>query len=321
MANPQITVLMAVYNSEPFLNSAIDSILSQKFTDFEFLIIDDCSSDRSMEIINSYHDSRIRVLSNEKNIGLTKSLNRGLNLAKGEYIARMDSDDISYPERLEHEIMYMKQNPDVAIVGTWAETIDIKGTRTGQIVLLKKPDYKDFLHGNQCVHGSILVRREILYNHGGYDDRFRQCQDFALFLSLVQKYQIRNLPEVLYSLRIHRTSVSAHNWNNLIFYHILAIRLSKGESIKETLEKGPDAFFKDFQNLRKDERVFYHTTLANNYRILKKLKGARKEYFEIIKSDPLNIFGYCNYFRTFFGEKCTNISTRIYQIIQGIFRK
>jgi glycosyltransferase involved in cell wall biosynthesis len=122
----RITVLMPVYNGEKYLREAIDSIFNQTFTDFEFLIVDDGSTDNSVEIINSYQNSRINLVKNDKNEGLVYTLNRGLSLAKGEYIARMDCDDISLPERLKKQIDFLDSNSEIAVVGTWIKVINEK---------------------------------------------------------------------------------------------------------------------------------------------------------------------------------------------------
>ena len=120
---PKITVLMPVYNGEKYLKESIESILKQTFRDFEFLIINDTSTDESEKIIRSFKDSRIKLIKNEKNIGLTKSLNKGLDLAKGEYMARMDADDISLPKRLEIQVAFMDKNPKIGVIGAWAKVI------------------------------------------------------------------------------------------------------------------------------------------------------------------------------------------------------
>jgi len=127
MVEPKVTVLMPVYNGERYLNEAVDSILGQTFTDFEFLIIDDASTDKTPEILRSYDDPRIRVVTNEENLGLSKSLNKGLALARGEFIARMDADDVSYPYRLQVQHEFMTQHPGAGVIGSWAEYIDRKG--------------------------------------------------------------------------------------------------------------------------------------------------------------------------------------------------
>ena len=131
MRNPKITVLMPVYNGEKYLREAIGSILNQTFNDFEFLIINDSSTDSTREIILSYDDTRIRLEDNEKNIGLTHSLNKGLRLAKGKYVARMDADDISLPDRLEKQLAVIENNTDVSIVACWIDIIDKNNTYIG----------------------------------------------------------------------------------------------------------------------------------------------------------------------------------------------
>src|SRR5258705_299739 len=123
MPNSLVTVLMQVYNSERFLSEAIDSILNQTFTDFEFLIIDDGSTDNSLKIIKSYSDARIRLVQNEKNLGITATLNKGIVLARADLISRMDADDISYPERLQKQYEYLKDHPDCALLSTQARVI------------------------------------------------------------------------------------------------------------------------------------------------------------------------------------------------------
>ena len=123
MVQPSITVLMPVYNAERFLSEAIDSILHQTLTNFEFLIIDDGSTDNSLKIINSYRDQRIILVRNGTNLGITASLNKGIELAKGHLIARMDADDISYPDRLQKQYDYLNQHPDCAMVSTLARVI------------------------------------------------------------------------------------------------------------------------------------------------------------------------------------------------------
>src|SRR5437868_2907435 len=122
---------MTVYNSEEYLREAIESILGQTFTDFEFIIIDDGSTDRSADIVNSYSDTRIRFLSNSSNLGLVASLNEGIERARGEYIARMDCDDVSLPERLAKQVTFMDSRPELAASGTWAKEIDEEGNVIG----------------------------------------------------------------------------------------------------------------------------------------------------------------------------------------------
>ena len=124
---PAISVLMSVFNSDKYLHEAIDSILKQTFTDFEFIIINDASTDSSVNIIKSYNDIRIVLIENETNIGLTNSLNKGIKRATGKYIARMDADDIALPFRFAEQFSFMELHAEIGICGTWVETFNEKG--------------------------------------------------------------------------------------------------------------------------------------------------------------------------------------------------
>lgn len=130
--SPKVSVVMSVYNGEKYLPETIDSILNQTFKDFEFIIINDGSTDKTAKILTSYDDPRIRIF-NQENMGLTKSLNRAISLAKGEYIARMDADDISYPERLKKQVDYLNKNPDIGLVGSKYIRIDKRGRKIDEI--------------------------------------------------------------------------------------------------------------------------------------------------------------------------------------------
>jgi glycosyltransferase involved in cell wall biosynthesis len=274
--SPSISVIMGVYNGEKYLREAIESILKQTFTDFEFLIIDDGSTDKSHEIILSYNDPRIRLIANEQNIGLTKSLNRGLSQAKSEYVARMDADDISHSERLAQQTEYMKFHPDVVVLGTNSCAINDDGKPIWRTFLLADPSFDDFLKENRCVHGTILFRKEIINNIGGYNELFLQGQDYALWLEISKKYRIHNLPQILYYLRIHNSSLSIKQCEKTMFFDILAKRLASGTDIKDLLNLYTECFRTD-QYLDPNERIFYYNYMAGVYMMQKNLKAARKQ--------------------------------------------
>lgn len=212
--SPRVTVLMAVYNGERFLREAVESILGQSFRDFEFLIVNDGSTDRSGEMIRSFGDPRIRLVDNPENIGLTRSLNRGLELAKGALIARQDADDISLPERLEREIGFLDGHPEVAVVGCQASYIDEHGRErkapvTGKATTAAGIRWQ-MLFGSPFIHGSVLFRREIVWERlGGYDPAFRTSQDFELWSRLLAVAGAANLPERMVRFRTHAGSVSS----------------------------------------------------------------------------------------------------------------
>ena len=208
---PIITVLISVYNGEKYLKEAIDSILNQTFKDFEFLIINDASTDNSEEILKNYKDSRIKIIFNKKNLGLTKSINKGLKIAKGEYIARQDADDVSSSERLEKQVRFLDTYPDYAAVGSFTKIIDEKSK---VICQLERPVYfqeiKRALMLDNCItHGSVMIRKKCLLEVGFYDEAMKRSQDYELWLRLSEKYKLANLPEYLYSWREHKENIEA----------------------------------------------------------------------------------------------------------------
>ena len=169
---PLITVLMSVYNGERYLHEAIESILNQTFTDFEFLIINDGSTDSTRDIITSYTDSRIRLIDNEQNIGLTKSLNKGIDLARGKYIARMDADDISMPERLEVQYNFLEKNIEYSLVSSGAYLIDENNNQIGE---LYRPYNYEMILGyifffNPIIHPSVLFEKKEIIECGKYNE-------------------------------------------------------------------------------------------------------------------------------------------------------
>ena len=201
---------MSVYNGNRYLDECILSILNQTFKDFEFIIIDDCSLDNSLEILKKYQklDSRIILIKNKRNIGLTKSLNRGIKKAKGFYIARQDVDDLSQQNRLKVQYNYLENNVDIFLVGSSAIIIDENGKETG--VRLKKQDYKKVqkkLPKNNCIiHPAIMFRND---NNTFYREKFRYAQDYDLYLCLLTKGQkIMNLSEILLKYRYNTNTMT-----------------------------------------------------------------------------------------------------------------
>lgn len=207
---PQVSVLMPVYNGEPFLGQAIESILLQTFVDFEFIIINDGSTDRSAEVVQSYDDSRIRYFENEYNIGLTRSLNRGLSLVQGPYIARMDADDVSLPQRLARQVDFLDAHPNVGVVGTAMQIIDEndKTHRTWHSLTTHEALRWCLCLYDPIAHPTVLMRRQVVEQVGGYRVEMVTAQDYDLWRRLSKVTQLANLPNVLFCLRRHKTNVT-----------------------------------------------------------------------------------------------------------------
>lgn len=208
---PKISVVMSVYNGEKFLKESVSSILNQTYRDFEFIIIDDGSTDSSLEILRDFkkEDSRIKLVSRE-NKGLTRSLNEGIKLAQGEYIARMDSDDISMPERFEKQIAFLEKNKDIALCGTWAINIDENGNEIGKYKtpIMSKEIKKTILFHNPFIHPSVMIRKEIINNIGVYNEKIKYAQDYEYWLRVIKKNKVANLDDFLLKYRIGKKSMT-----------------------------------------------------------------------------------------------------------------
>ena len=209
---PLVTVLMSVYNGEKFLCEAIESILNQSFEDFEFLIINDGSIDASREIILRYDDPRINLVDNYKNLGLIRSLNKGISLAKGKYIARMDADDISMPGRLEKQVEFMDANEQVAVCGARGILINENGQKVGDIApnayTSEEIDAR-ILIMNQFIHPAVMLRKKCILDIGGYNKKANYAEDYRMWVDLlINNHKLYNLKSVLIKYRIHEESVS-----------------------------------------------------------------------------------------------------------------
>ena len=210
----RVSVVMAVFNGERYLREAIDSILNQAFTDFEFIIIDDGSTDQSYIILKNYakKDNRIVLVRNEDNIGLSRSLNRGLELAKGEYIARMDADDVSLVGRLAAQAAFLDAYPDVGVLGTAACVIDPLGNLGEEI---KFPIDHALLRWRLCffenpiIHPTVMMRKEAVLRVDGYNPELDTSQDHNLWCHLSVITRLANLFDVYLYLRKHENSISS----------------------------------------------------------------------------------------------------------------
>jgi len=212
MYNPLITVLMTVYNGEDFLEEAIESILNQSYVDFEFLIIDDASFDSSKKIIMSYKDKRIKFIQNNKNLGQTASLNYGLNISKGKYIARMDQDDLSDKERLAIQYDFMEKYPDISILGSWAESINENGEYNYTIVHPTEPYsiQEAITCGCPLSHSSVFFDRKKILKINGYPLELQYAMDWGLWIKCIKNnYKIANISKSLVSIRTHSNNASS----------------------------------------------------------------------------------------------------------------
>lgn len=213
-----VSVIMSNYNTpEEYLRQAIESILNQTYENFEFIIIDDCSTDNSLKIIESYTDKRIKIIRNEQNLGITKSLNKGLAVAKGEFVARMDADDISLPERFEKQVDFLKSHTEYIVCGTGVELIgEWEKKHSNKYICRTIPEREQFrinlLFGNypNIVHPTAMFNNTMLKKHGiTYNENYPLAQDYRMWVSCSEVAECANLPETLLNYRVHGKAVSS----------------------------------------------------------------------------------------------------------------
>lgn len=206
---PMISVIMPIYNGELFLREAIDSILNQTYTNFEFIIIDDGSTDQTAAILNTYSDPRIIRITHPQNLGLVKSLNDGIAQARGEYFARMDADDISFPERFEKQIQFMNDHPEIGMLGGNVQVIDTAGN-LGVVSTL--PTTSTYMLWKMCFenpirHPTVLMRTKIIKQLEGYRD-FKASEDYDLWQRMSEITKLANLNDILVFYRLHGNNLS-----------------------------------------------------------------------------------------------------------------
>jgi GT2 family glycosyltransferase len=208
---PRVSGVLPVYNGEPFLASAVESILAQSFRDFELITIDDGSDDASGEILDrlAAGDKRLRIV-HQTNAGIVAALNRGLALARGELIARMDADDVAHPERFARQVAFLDAHPETAVVGCAVTLIDRDGTRIRDVEYpLASEAVAAFLEcGSPLAHPAAMMRRAAVLAVGGYREAYRHAEDYDLWLRMAERYRIANLPDRLLLYRQHAAKQS-----------------------------------------------------------------------------------------------------------------
>lgn len=210
---PKVSVLMTVYNMSDYLHESVNSVINQTLSDFEFIIVDDCSTDDSWNILSKYfdEDNRIILIKNSENIGPAQSSNKALKIAKGEYIARLDADDIALPDRLQQQVDYMESNPSVALVSTGVQHIDEAGDNLETYF----PPMDSLLLRWKHVYSSPLRHPTVLWRHqlvkstvNEYDVSYKYALDYDFFVRVSKSLEIRTMPLILVKMRRNPNSIS-----------------------------------------------------------------------------------------------------------------
>lgn len=212
---PLVSVVMSVFNKDRYLHKAIESILGQTFRDFEFIIVNDASSDKTLPIIRSYmrKDKRIRLINNDHNLKIAHSLNIGISNALADLIARMDADDIALPQRLENQYLFLKKHPAVAIVGTNILIIDENEKEIWKRGYpTRSRDIKKIMFRySPFAHPTVMFRKKIFQEFGGYDPRMIPCEDIDFWFKIGAKYNFGNIPKTLLKYTLSSASGSHYN--------------------------------------------------------------------------------------------------------------
>ena len=239
MNNIVVTVMMSVYNTNiSFLREAIDSVLQQTFKDFEFLITDDCSDAKTKQVLDDYasRDKRVRIISNDTNKGLTMNLNHMIDEAKGKYLARMDADDVCFPNRFMEQVQFLDHHPDIVMAGTWYNIIE-----KNQVIGFKKEAYlpyqmkaRLFFYNSGNMHSSMMMRRAVFNKAHNllYDVTMKKTQDYDLWVRVTEKYKICLIPKVLMSYRVSDGQISTASYKSQSTYRDRVIVSQLGNLIE-----------------------------------------------------------------------------------------
>src|SRR3989344_285670 len=210
MSTPLVSVIMPVYNSESFVKKSVSSVLNKTYRKFELIIVNDASTDKSLAIVKSFQDPRVKIINNVKQVGVAAALNRGLHFAKGRLIARMDADDIALRNRFSVKVKFLRKYPDVVLIGTWVTIINEQGRK---IKIKKLPEDSQkikshILRYNPFIHSTIMLRKSVLDSVGSYSERYNGAEDYDLFLKVVSTYKTANINKPLLQYRISKSAVT-----------------------------------------------------------------------------------------------------------------
>jgi glycosyltransferase involved in cell wall biosynthesis len=303
---PAISVVMSVFNGACYLREAIDSILLQTFLDFEFIIIDDGSTDDSLAIIKSYNDKRIIILEQE-NCGLSKSLNNGIAKAKASIIARMDADDISLPERLQIQYKFLQEHIDHVACGTWADVIDKKGNYVyTRKTIENSQDIKAFLKKCIChgladtpfCHSSVMFRIETFKQTGGYSEYMFRAQDVVLFNRMSKIGKFHNIPVVLLKYRVIPEAISGIKMDQALLGELINKAINN-EFVDERLINAVKKSVSKSNAVGRQYNYYLYLAkkyLWNNYSPFL----ARENLRNVMRIKPFNLFPLGLYLLSFF---------------------
>jgi len=323
---PVVSVIMSVNTMEYLLEETILSILNQSFSNIEFIIVNDGHDSDVRNLTDSIADSRLIVL-NQIWQGLTKSLNDAIKISRGKYIARIDADDYSFPDRLEKQLSFFDEYPNVGLLGTAyiEETTD--GEYVGIVVFsTNRTKLKHQLqYQNQFCHGSVMFRKECLDKVGIYRNEFLKAQDYDLWLRIADKFDIANLPEVLYKHRVEKNSISIASRDNQDQYAQIARDCAEArkKSMVEPLDKLQKintTLQKNRINNNRKKQAHYYFHIGRQLLKSRQLTNSRKHFYKSIIAWPFYLHQWFFIFATLFPVRIINVIEPIWKNIQRLLK-
>ena len=296
---------MPVYNGEKYLKEAVESVLEQTLSDFELIIVDDCSTDATSEIIAGFSDSRIVYLRNEKNLKISDALNRGISAAVGEYIARMDADDISMPERFEIQARFLDKNPDVSVVGCGIELFGAGIAPSFRRFSATKTDMEaDLIFSSPLAHPSVMFRRSLFWKEGFYyDPEFNGMEDYDLFWRISRKHRLSSVPDILLRYRLHGGQIT-QNYGSDIYDKTVALKRKQFSDLGAELSEAELNAFVQTCLPKSDLFGVRFEDIASSYKKL--LQVCKNKKLKSILTDKLLLF-----------SKYTPVSSRVFSRFAG----
>lgn len=311
---------MPAYNAGNYIHEAIESVLAQSFTDFELLIINDGSTDQTMEMINSFDDERIVVISQD-NLGVAAALNTGLEHARADYIARFDADDVCYPNRLQVQYDFMQRHPEYQVVGSAADYIDVDGYHlfTQEPAAFSNSQLQHLKY-SVCpfIHSTVLYKKDVVLNNGGYNELAYTFEDHFLWLQILKEQKACNLPEALIKVRLNPESVTIdEKWRPRKFLHIKYTALKKRNITQRDSDRLHEIGREQYSH-RIKYGAYYALCgkkfLLNNYQP----KKARTHMAKAISIHPLRLDNYLLYTLSYLPERLiTWLHTSVNQLTRG----
>lgn len=314
---PKVTVFTPVYNCEDYISETIQSILNQTYEDFEYLLIDDCSTDRSVDIIESFSDPRIRLIKNEINQGISYNRNLAIDESNGDYLAMIDGDDIALSQRLEKQIEFLEKHPEYGIIGTEIIHIDAQGKEMNQSITFPIPDEQipsRMLFNNYIYTSSATIRKSVFEEGIRFKKSFIVAEDYEVWIQLIRKSKIGHIREPLTKYRIHDQSISIQKKQLMLDTEIKIINIQLNE-LKCPLNSEE---LKIFSAISKENHLLYINKYKEVNSLIAKLIQANNRS-KIFNSSDFKKHLYQYWHIYFLNIRKFNPITLINSIVNGMF--